>query len=106
MTFIKITEQDSLYSDLEQKTVRQILDDINREDRKVALAVQKTIPQVEKLVSEIVPRMQRGGRIFYMGAGTSGRLGVLDASEIPPTFGMPNTLVIRLIAAVDRKSVV
>ena len=61
MTFIKITEQDSLYSDLEQKTVRQILDDINREDRKVALAVQKTIPQVEKLVSEIVPRMQRGG---------------------------------------------
>jgi len=98
MTFIKITEQDSLYSDLEQKTVRQILDDINREDRKVALAVQKTIPQVEKLVSEIVPRMQRGGRIFYMGAGTSGRLGVLDASEIPPTFGMPNTLVIGLIA--------
>lgn len=98
MTFIKITEQDSLYSDLEQKTVRQILDDINQEDRKVALAVQKTIPQVEKLVSEIVPRMQRGGRIFYMGAGTSGRLGVLDASEIPPTFGMPNTLVIGLIA--------
>lgn len=98
MTFIKITEQDSLYSDLEQKTVRQILDDINREDRKVALAVQKTIPQVEKLVSEIVPRMQQGGRIFYMGAGTSGRLGVLDASEIPPTFGMPNTLVIGLIA--------
>ena len=98
MTFIKITEQDSLYSDLEQKTVRQILDDINREDRKVALAVQKTIPQVEKLVSEIVPRMQQGGRILYMGAGTSGRLGVLDASEIPPTFGMPNTLVIGLIA--------
>ena len=98
MTFIKITEQDSLYSDLEQKTVRQILDDINQEDRKVALAVQKTIPQVEKLVSEIVPRMQQGGRIFYMGAGTSGRLGVLDASEIPPTFGMPNTLVIGLIA--------
>ena len=62
MTFIKITEQDSLYSDLEQKTVRQILDDINREDRKVALAIQKTIPQVEKLVSEIVPRMQQGDR--------------------------------------------
>lgn len=98
MTFIKITEQDSLYSDLEQKTVRQILDDINQEDQKVALAVQKAIPQVEKLVSEIVPRMQQGGRIFYMGAGTSGRLGVLDASEIPPTFGMPNTLVIGLIA--------
>ena len=70
----------------------EILQDINTEDQKVALAVKKAIPQIEKLVSQIVPRMKQGGRIFYMGAGTSGRLGVLDASEIPPTFGMPPNL--------------
>ena len=81
--FTKITEQDSLYDNLENKSVRELLDDINREDRKVAVAVGEAIPQVEKLVEQIVPRMQRGGRIFYLGAGTSGRLGVLDASEIP-----------------------
>ena len=91
--FVKISEQPSLYNDLEKKSVREILEDINREDQKVALAVQKAIPQIEKLVTQIVPRMKQGGRIFYMGAGTSGRLGVLDASEIPPTFGMPPTLV-------------
>ena len=77
------------------------MEDINREDQKVALAVQKAIPQIEKLVTQIVPRMKQGGRIFYMGAGTSGRLGVLDASEIPPTFGMPPTLIIGLIAGGD-----
>ena len=99
MAFIKISEQPSLYNDLEKKSVREILDDINTEDQKVALAVQKAIPQIEKLVTQIVPRMKQ--RIFYMGAGTSGRLGVLDASEIPPTFGMPNTLVIGLIAGGD-----
>ena len=99
--FTKITEQDSLYDNLENKSVRELLDDINREDRKVAVAVGEAIPQVEKLVEQIVPRMQRGGRIFYLGAGTSGRLGVLDASEIPPTFGMPPTLVIGLIAGGD-----
>lgn len=87
--FINISEQSSLYNDLEKKSVREILEDINREDQKVALAVKRTIPQIEKLVNEIVPRMKQGGRIFYIGAGTSGRLGVLDASEIPPTFGMP-----------------
>ena len=92
--FIKISEQPSLYNDLEKKSIREILEDINTEDQKVALATQKAIPQIEKLVSQIVPRMKQGGRIFYMGAGTSGRLGVLDASEIPPTFGMPPTLVI------------
>ena len=96
--FIKISEQPSLYNDLEKKSVHEILVDINREDQKVALAIQKTIPQIEKLVTQIVPRMKQGGRIFYMGAGTSGRLGVLDASEIPPTFGMPPTLVIGMIA--------
>lgn len=101
MTFTKITEQSSLYNDLEKKSVHEILIDINNEDKKVALAVEKAIPQIEELVSQIVPRMERGGRIFYMGAGTSGRLGVLDASEIPPTFGMPPTLVIGLIAGGD-----
>ena len=101
MAFVKISEQPSLYNDLEKKSVREILEDINTEDQKVALAVQKAIPQIEKLVTQIVPRMKQGGRIFYMGAGTSGRLGVLDASEIPPTFGMPPTLVIGLIAGGD-----
>ncbi|NDV81013.1 N-acetylmuramic acid 6-phosphate etherase [Bacteroides sp. 51] len=101
MAFTKITEQPSLYNDLEKKSIREILEDINTEDQKVALATRKAIPQIEKLVSEIVPRMKQGGRIFYMGAGTSGRLGVLDASEIPPTFGMPKTLVIGLIAGGD-----
>ena len=102
MSFIKITEQDSLYSDLEQKSVRELLEAINAEDQKVALAVQKAIPQIEKLVLQIVPRMKEGGRVFYLGAGTSGRLGVLDASEIPPTFGMPSTWVIGLIAGGDK----
>jgi N-acetylmuramic acid 6-phosphate etherase len=99
--FTKITEQPSLYDNLEQKSVREILEEINNEDRKVALAVQKAIPQIEELVSAIVPKMKRGGRIFYLGAGTSGRLGVLDASEVPPTFGMPPTRVIGLIAGGD-----
>lgn len=101
MPFIKISEEPSLYNDLEKKSVRELLDDINTEDQKVALAVQKTIPQIEKLVELIVPKMQQGGRIFYMGAGTSGRLGVLDASEIPPTFGVPPTYIIGLIAGGD-----
>lgn len=100
--FEKITEKASLYNELEKKSVQQILEEINTEDQKVALAVNKAIPQVEKLVSQIVPRMKKGGRIFYMGAGTSGRLGVLDASEVPPTFGMPPTYVIGLIAGGDR----
>ncbi len=101
MTFIKITEQPSLYDNLEKKSIREILTEINREDQKVALAVEKTIPEIEKLVTGIVARMKRGGRLFYIGAGTSGRLGVLDASEIPPTYGMPNTYVIGLIAGGD-----
>ena len=101
MAFIKISEQSSLYNDLEKKSVRELLEDINTEDQKVALAVKESIPQIEKLVLGIIPRMKKGGRIFYLGAGTSGRLGVLDASEIPPTFGMPPTLVIGLIAGGD-----
>lgn len=102
MAFIKVSEQESLYHDLENKSVNELLTDINREDQKVAIAVGEAIPQIEKLVSEIIPRIQRGGRIFYIGAGTSGRLGVLDASEIPPTFGMPNALVIGVIAGGEK----
>lgn len=98
MAFQKITETDSLYEHLEQKPVRELLEDINREDQKVALAVQKTLPQIEQLVTALVERMKKGGRLFYLGAGTSGRLGVLDASEIPPTYGIPSTQVIGLIA--------
>lgn len=98
MSFIKITEQPSLHDDLEQQSVRELLEGINEEDRKIASAVHTCIPQIEKLVTEIIKRMQQGGRIFYIGAGTSGRLGVLDASEIPPTFGMPNTYIIGIIA--------
>ena len=101
MAFQKITEQESLYKDLDKKPVRELLEDINREDRKVAEAVGKEIPKIEQLVTGLVERMRRGGRLFYIGAGTSGRLGVLDASEIPPTYGMPNTLVIGLIAGGD-----
>lgn len=101
MDFIKVTEQSSLYDNLEDKSIGEILTEINKEDQKIALAVEKTIPEIEKLVDGIVERMKRGGRIFYIGAGTSGRLGVLDASEIPPTFGMPPTYVIGLIAGGD-----
>lgn len=101
MAFVKISEQPSLYNDLENKSVLELLTDINREDHKVADAVEKAIPQIEKLVTGIVERMKRGGRIFYMGAGTSGRLGVLDASEIPPTFGMDPGWIIGIIAGGD-----
>lgn len=101
MAFVKISEQPSLYDNLEKKSVHDLLVDINREDQKVALAVEQAIPQIEKLVTLLVPRMKKGGRIFYMGAGTSGRLGVLDASEIPPTFGVPPTHIIGLIAGGD-----
>lgn len=99
--FTKITEQPSLHDHLDEKSVGELLREMNKEDQKVALAVREVIPQIERLVEGIVPRMKQGGRIFYMGAGTSGRLGVLDASEIPPTFGMPNTYVIGLIAGGD-----
>lgn len=101
MAFVKISEQPSLYDNLEQKSVHEILTEINQEDHKVADAVQRAIPQIEKLVNGIVERMKKGGRIFYMGAGTSGRLGVLDASEIPPTFGMSPGWIIGLIAGGD-----
>ena len=96
--FVKVTEQESRYRHLEKMEVSEILQNINREDQEVPLAVAKAIPQIEKLVSAITDNMLAGGRLFYLGAGTSGRLGILDASEIPPTYGMPYGLVIGLIA--------
>ena len=102
MDFRKVTEQESYYRDLDKLSVHELLTDINREDQKVALAVQEVIPQIERLVIGIVGRMEQGGRLFYIGAGTSGRLGVLDASEIPPTFGISSQRVIGLIAGGDR----
>lgn len=102
MSFEKITELPSMHTDLEQQSVMELLEGINEEDRKVAAAVHACIPQIEKLVNGIVERMEQGGRLFYIGAGTSGRLGVLDASEIPPTFGMPDTYIIGIIAGGER----
>ena len=101
MSFEKITEESSLYNDLEKKSFLEILTEINDEDHKIADAVKHEIPAIERLVSQILPRMKRGGRLFYLGAGTSGRLGVLDASEIPPTYGIPPTVVIGFIAGGD-----
>lgn len=97
----KITEQSSNHDHLETMNVRELLVNINREDQAVPLAVEKCIPEIERLVTEIVARMREGGRLFYIGAGTSGRLGILDASEIPPTFGAPFDLVVGLIAGGD-----
>jgi N-acetylmuramic acid 6-phosphate etherase len=95
---ISITESASNFENLDKMTVKELLTSINLEDSKVHKAVRKSIPQIEKLINRIVGRMKKGGRIFYLGAGTSGRLGVLDASEVPPTFGVPDTMVIGLIA--------
>ncbi|MCK5775438.1 MAG: N-acetylmuramic acid 6-phosphate etherase [Bacteroidales bacterium] len=95
------TEQESLHNDLEKKTFSEILIAMNDEDKKVALAVEKAIPAIDELVSKALPRMQNGGRLFYIGAGTSGRLGVLDASEIPPTYGMEPGKVVGVIAGGD-----
>lgn len=97
-----ITESSSNYDNLETMTVRELLEGIHNEDSKVLPAVEKAIPQIEKLVEEIVPRVKKGGRLFYIGAGTSGRLGILDASEIPPTYGVGYGLVIGLIAGGDQ----
>ena len=97
----KITEQPSHYDHLEQMEVGEMLQAMNQEDRLVAEAVECVLPEVEALVKAIEPRMKRGGRLFYVGAGTSGRLGVLDASELPPTFGVQSDWVIGLIAGGD-----
>jgi N-acetylmuramic acid 6-phosphate etherase len=98
MAFEKITEEPGRYRDLEKMSIHDVLTNINHEDRSVPAAVEKAIPQIEKLVSVITDRMLTGGRLFYLGAGTSGRLGILDASEIPPTYGMPYGLIIGIIA--------
>jgi N-acetylmuramic acid 6-phosphate etherase len=96
--FLRITEEPSRYHDLEKMTVNELLTSMNQEDKTVPDAVGKALPQIEKLVTAIADKMLAGGRLFYIGAGTSGRLGILDASEIPPSFGMPYGLVIGLIA--------
>jgi N-acetylmuramic acid 6-phosphate etherase len=98
MAFEKITEEPSRYHDLEKMSIYEILTGINREDRDVPDAVEKAIPQIERLAAVITDKMLAGGRLFYTGAGTSGRLGILDASEIPPTYGMPFDLIIGVIA--------
>lgn len=95
------TERPSNYDDLEKMSVKELLKNINREDKSVPKKVKKIIPIIEKLVVKIVHRVSKGGRLFYLGAGTSGRLGILDASEVPPTFGAPYDLVIGLIAGGD-----
>ena len=99
---MKTTEQESLYQDLENQSVSTLLQQINQEDKKVADAVNAALPQIEALVNPILLRMQKGGRLFYMGAGTSGRLGILDASECPPTYGVSHNLVVGIIAGGDR----
>lgn len=98
----KITESPSHYRHLEQMSVRELLTGINAEDQTVPLAVAQAIPQIEALVEALVPRMREGGRLFYIGAGTSGRLAVVDASEIPPTFGAPPDWVVGIIAGGDQ----
>ena len=99
---LPLTERPSHYDHLEQMSVAELLQHINEEDALVAEAVRKALPQIGALLEAIEPRMKRGGRLFYLGAGTSGRLGVLDASELPPTFGVPETWVIGIIAGGDK----
>ncbi len=101
MDFKKTTEQDSYYNHLEKMSIIDLLTNINREDKTVPHAVEKVIPLIEQLVNKIVSKLEVGGRLFYIGAGTSGRLGIVDASECPPTFGVPHDLVIGLIAGGD-----
>jgi N-acetylmuramic acid 6-phosphate etherase len=100
--FIRVTEQPSHYRHLEQMSIADLLNNINKEDQTVPDAVAKAIPQIEKLVDAVVDKMLQGGRLFYIGAGTSGRLGVVDASECPPTFGVDYGLVISIIAGGDK----
>ncbi len=96
------TESSSNYNDLEKMSVHDLLVNMNKEDKTVPLAIEKAIPQIEALVNVVVDKMSKGGRLFYIGAGTSGRLGILDASEIPPTYGMPHGRVIGIIAGGDK----
>ena len=97
----KVTESDSHYDSLEHMSIKELLQNINNEDEKVALIVKKEIPKISKLIEAVFNKLNSGGRLFYLGAGTSGRLGILDASECPPTFGVSHDLVIGLIAGGD-----
>lgn len=101
MSFTKTTEQSSNYNHLEKMSTSELISNINSEDKKVAFAVEKAIPQINLLTEQVVIALKNGGRLFYLGAGTSGRLGIVDASECPPTFGVPHELVIGLIAGGD-----
>lgn len=98
---LSITESPSRFQNLEKMPVKELITSINEEDARVHVAVREALPQIERLIVQIIHRMKKGGRVFYLGAGTSGRLGVLDASELPPTFGVPDNLVIGLIAGGD-----
>ena len=102
MNFTKTTEQSSNYEHLEQMSISELLRNINNEDKTVPLAVGKALPKIETLVAKVVEKMKLGGRLFYIGAGTSGRLGIVDASECPPTFGVPFDLVNGIIAGGDK----
>ena len=102
MEFIKITESDSNHNNLELKTTKDLVNIINTEDMTVAKSVKKILPKLTELIDNIYKKMLNGGRLFYIGAGTSGRLGILDASECPPTFGVSDKLVIGLIAGGDK----
>lgn len=101
MSYVRITEAESSYNHLESMRVGEIIKNINNEDQTVAQAIQKELGAIELLIAQIVNKLKNGGRLFYIGAGTSGRLGILDASECPPTFGVSQDLVIGLIAGGD-----
>lgn len=97
-TFKRTTEESSLYNNIENLSTNEILSNINKEDQKVAYEVEKVIQPIQLLVDTVTEKLRNGGRLFYLGAGTSGRLGLVDASECPPTFGVPSDLVIGVIA--------
>ena len=98
MLFKKITEEPSPYRHLEKMSVAEIIEIMNNEDKNVPLAVERALPEIENLINEVADKMLAGGRLFYIGAGTSGRLGILDTSECPPTYGVPQGLVVGIIA--------
>lgn len=100
--FIKTTEKNSNHNDLEKMSIGDLLSKINQEDQTVPLAVENSLPQIETLTKQVVTKLKNGGRLFYIGAGTSGRLGILDASECPPTFGVSKDLVVGIIAGGDK----
>ena len=100
--FIKTTEKNSNHNDLEKMSIGDLLSKINQEDQTVPLAVENSLPQIEELTKQVVLKLKDGGRLFYIGAGTSGRLGILDASECPPTFGVSKDLVVGIIAGGDK----